>query len=88
MHFYGILNNWVENFRALCTQWSSSPPPLKIMSTPMKGERFEACGTLQSNRKGIPEKIKVRKRESHFSKDEFFLFIKWTRSSRSTSIHV
>ena len=44
------------------------------------GEGFEACGTLRSNRKGIPEDVKtakLRKGESHFSKDDSLLFMKW-----------
>ena len=42
-------------------------------------EGFEGCGTLRSNRKGIPEvkAARLRKGESHFSKDESFLFMKW-----------
>ena len=43
-------------------------------------EGFEACGTIRSNRAGIPEDIrsaKLKKGESHFSQDNSMLFIKW-----------
>ena len=42
VHFYGIFNNWLEIFRTLRTQWSSSPPPptLQIMSMPMHNNYY------------------------------------------------
>ena len=41
---------------------------------------FEACETIRSNRVGIPEDIrsaKLKKGESHFSRDDSMLYMKW-----------
>ena len=41
---------------------------------------FESCGTIRSNRVGIPDDIrsaKLKKGESHFSWDDSMLFMKW-----------
>ena len=43
-------------------------------------EGFEVCGTIRSNRAGIPKDIrsaKLKKGESHFSQDDSMLFMKW-----------
>ena len=43
-------------------------------------EGFEACGTLRSNRKGIPDDVKtaqLRKGETKFTKDDCFIVMKW-----------
>ena len=43
-------------------------------------EGFEACGTLRSNRKGVPKEGKsaqLRKGDSRFSMDDFLLYMKW-----------
>jgi hypothetical protein len=40
VHFYDIFNNCTENFRALRTQWSSSPLTLVIVSMPMSMRRI------------------------------------------------
>ena len=46
----------------------------------LRDRGFEACGTIRSNRVGIPEDIrsvKLKKGESHFSQDDSMLFMKW-----------
>ena len=46
----------------------------------LRDEGFEACGTIRSNRVGIPEDIrsaKLKNGESHFSRDDSMLFMKW-----------
>ena len=54
--------------------------PVHIYSRTCRRRGFEACGTLRSNRKGIPDDVreaKLRKGESHFSQDDTLLFMKW-----------
>ena len=46
----------------------------------LRDQGFEACGTIRSNRVGIPEDIrlaKLKKGESHFSRDDSMLYMKW-----------
>ena len=47
----------------------------------LKEEGFEACGNLRTNRRGIPQELKdaqlKKGGESHFSKDDSLLFMKW-----------
>jgi hypothetical protein len=71
VHFYDILNtNSTENFRVLCAQWSSSPPPtLQLVSTPMqctciytytslkRKSSSTAASSLQNSNSSPPEKI-------------------------------
>lgn len=46
----------------------------------LREKQFEACGTIRYNRAGIPEDIrsaKLKKGESHFSRDDSLLYMKW-----------
>ena len=65
-----------KGYRVFVDNFYSSP----ALFQDLLEEGFEACGTLRSNRKGIPEDVKtakLRKGESHFSKDDSLLFMKW-----------
>ena len=46
----------------------------------LRDRGFEACGTIRSNRVGIPEDIrsaKLKKGERHFTQDDSMLYMKW-----------
>ena len=65
-----------KGYRVFTDNFYSSPDLFKDLQE----EGFEACGTLRSNRKGIPDDVrgaKLRKGESHFSQDDTLLFMKW-----------
>ena len=65
-----------KGYRIFTDNFYSSPDLFKDLQK--KG--FEACGTLRSNRRGIPEDVKsakLRKGESHFSQDDTLLYMKW-----------
>ena len=58
-----------KGYRIFMDNFYSSP----ALFQDLKEERFEARGTLRTNRRGIPEELKstkLRKGESHFSKDD------------------
>ena len=55
----------------------------------LREQGFEACGTLRSNRVGIPEDIrsaKLKKGESRFSQDDSILYMK--KAGRADAQHV
>ena len=63
-----------KGYRVFVDNFYSSP----ALFQDLLEEGFEACGTLRSNRKGIPEDVKtakLRKGESHFSKNDSLLFM-------------
>ena len=65
-----------KGYRVFMDNFYSSPALFQNLLE----EGFEVCGTLQSNRKGIPEDMKtarLRKGETQFSKDDSSLFMKW-----------
>ena len=65
-----------KGYRVFMDNFYSSPDLFRDL----KKEGFEACGTLRSNRRGIPAEVKevrLRKGESHFSQDDSLLFMKW-----------
>lgn len=65
-----------KGYRVFTDNFYSSP----ALFQDLLEEGFEACGTLRSNRKGIPEDVKaarLRKGESHFSKDDSLRYMKW-----------
>ena len=65
-----------KGYRVFTDNFYSSPALFRDLLE----EGFEACGTLRSNRKGIPDDVKtaqLRKGETQFSKDDYFLFMKW-----------
>ena len=65
-----------NGYRVFMDNFYSSP----ALFRDLQEEGFEACGTLRSNRRGIPDDLKsakLRKGESHFSRDDDLLFMKW-----------
>ena len=65
-----------KGYRVFTDNFYSSP----ALFHDLLEEGFEACGTLRSNRKGIPYDVKtaqLRKGETKFSKDDCFIFMKW-----------
>ena len=65
-----------KGYRIFMDNFYSSPDLFRDLQK----EGFEACGTLRSNRRGIPEEVKsarLRKGESHFSMDDSLLYMKW-----------
>ena len=65
-----------KGYRVFMDNFYSSPD----LFHDLQEEGFEACSTLRSNRRGIPDDLKsakLRKGESHFSRDDDLLFMKW-----------
>ena len=65
-----------KGYHVYMDNFYSSPSLFKDL----QAEGFESCGTLRSNRKGIPDDLKsakLRKGESLFSRDDSLLFMKW-----------
>lgn len=65
-----------KGYRVFTDNFYSSPALFRDMLK----DGFEACGTVRSNRKGIPDEVKtarLRKGETQFSKDDSLLFMKW-----------
>lgn len=64
-----------KGYRIFTDNFYSSPDLFKDLQK----EGVEACGTLRSNRRGIPEDVKsakLRKGESHFCQDDTLLYMK------------
>ena len=65
-----------KGYRIFTDNFYSSPHLFKDLQK----EGFEACGTLRSNRKGIPDdvrSVKLKKGETHYSQDDSLLYMKW-----------
>ena len=66
----------IKGYRIFMDNFYSSPDLFRDLQR----EVFEACGTLRSNRKGIPEEVRsawLGKGDSHFSRDDTLLYMKW-----------
>lgn len=65
-----------KGYRVFTDNFYSSPALFRDLLK----DGFEACGTVRSNRKGIPEEVKtarLKKGKTQFSKDDTILYMKW-----------
>lgn len=65
-----------KGYTVYCDNFYSSP----ALFRDLYAHGFEACGTLRSNRKGVPDEIQttnLQKGETYTTQDDMLLFMKW-----------